>query len=109
MGPLIHASAAQQMLDAQQQIQGAGGQVLVEMQRDQRSAALLRPGLIAVERDQATEDCEHFGPLLLVQQAATWMKRSRWQAAHSMVCQQDLLASVSRTFITSYIASERGS
>ncbi|MCA9134770.1 MAG: aldehyde dehydrogenase family protein, partial [Planctomycetales bacterium] len=47
-----------------------GGDLLVEMKRSERCKALLSPGLIAVSSTQPQEDCEHFGPLLLVQQAA---------------------------------------
>lgn len=69
MGPLIHAQAAVNMLQAQQKYLAAGGESIVEMKRDERSPALLTPGLIAATRTQAIEDCEHFGPLLVVQVA----------------------------------------
>jgi succinylglutamic semialdehyde dehydrogenase len=69
MGPLVHTQAADQMLAAQQQYVAAGGQVLVEMTRSPRSPALVTPGLIAMDQAQTVSDCEHFGPLLIVQEA----------------------------------------
>ncbi len=69
MGPLIHAAAAQQMLAAQQELVAAGATPLVALEQDDRSAALLRPGLLTVAEHQEIDDCEHFGPLLMVQQA----------------------------------------
>ncbi len=69
MGPLIHSRAADAMLDAQQQSVADGGELLVEMQRSSRCAALVTPGLIALQRMATIADCEHFGPLLMVQPA----------------------------------------
>lgn len=69
MGPLIHSQAAETMLQAQQRYLTAGGEPIVEMKLDARSAALLTPGLIAAARTQTVEDCEHFGPLLIAQAA----------------------------------------
>ncbi len=69
MGPLIHPQAADDMLTAQRQSLSAGGELLVEMQRSPRCGALLSPGLIATAPMTALEDCEHFGPLLMVQAA----------------------------------------
>ncbi len=69
MGPLIHSQAADSMLEAQRQFVAAGGELVVEMQRSTRSAALVTPALVAAARMQSIEDCEHFGPLLVVQSA----------------------------------------
>ncbi len=69
MGPLIHAQAAERLLDAQQQSLAAGGVLLVEMQRSNRAPALLSPGLISAENLRTIDDCEHFGPLLMIQPA----------------------------------------
>lgn len=69
MGPLIHPQAADKMLEAQRESVVAGGELLVEMQRSSRSPALLTPGLITAARMSSIEDCEHFGPLLVVQTA----------------------------------------
>lgn len=69
MGPLIDAKAAEAMLDAQREFLAAGSTALVEMQSDDRSAALLTPGLLAMGDGQIVADCEHFGPLLRMQKA----------------------------------------
>lgn len=69
MGPLIHPQAADNMLEAQRESVAAGGELLIEMQRSSRSRALLTPGLIAAAQMTAIEDCEHFGPLLMVEPA----------------------------------------
>jgi succinylglutamic semialdehyde dehydrogenase len=69
MGPLIHARAADELLEAQRTLVAAGGEPLIEMQRSSRSHALLTPGLIAAARLASSEDCEHFGPLLMIEPA----------------------------------------
>ncbi|MCC7334926.1 MAG: succinylglutamate-semialdehyde dehydrogenase [Pirellulaceae bacterium] len=69
MGPLIHVQAADNMLEAQRKTVAAGGELLIEMQRSSRSRALLTPGLIAAAQMKSIEDCEHFGPLLIVELA----------------------------------------
>lgn len=66
MGTLIHAKAAQQMLDAQQSLLESGAKALVEMRQDDRSPAMLTPALLEMGSAQAAEDCEHFGPLLMI-------------------------------------------
>lgn len=70
MGTLIHAEAAQKMLVAQHEAIAAGGRALVEMQLSDRSSALLSPGIVEVEASHRPVDCEHFGPLLLMQEAS---------------------------------------
>ncbi len=69
MGPLIHAEAAQKMLAAQQAASSAGGRTLVEMQVSDRNPALLSPGVLEVEHSHPPEDCEYFGPWLIMQPA----------------------------------------
>lgn len=69
MGPLIHEKAAQQMLDSQTTLLETGAKSIVPVQRDDRSPALLRPGMMTIPRSTQLEDCEHFGPLLMVQLA----------------------------------------
>ena len=69
MGPLIHSQAANQMLESQKALIAEGAESLVAMTRSDRSEALLSPGLVAVHRPQQIEDCEHFGPMLMVQLA----------------------------------------
>lgn len=70
MGPLIHSQAAQQILQYQQSLVSAGGQVVVESTPSSASPALVSPGLVAVSNDMQVEDCEHFGPVLTVQCAS---------------------------------------
>lgn len=67
MGPLIHAKAAQQILDYQSSLVKLGGETIVSSSLDDRCPALLRPGLIAMSADAALEDGEHFGPVLTIQ------------------------------------------
>jgi len=63
MGPVISPKAADAILLAQLDLIHRGGKTLVEVRRDSRNAALLKPGLIdmtgAKQRDE-----EIFGPLL---------------------------------------------
>lgn len=68
MGTLIHAQAADRMLQAQTQLTNEGARVLVKMERSPSCAAMLTPGLVAVD-NMKLDDTEHFGPMLLVQKA----------------------------------------
>lgn len=70
MGPLIHAKAATDILQAQDRIAAVGGKVVVPTEPDPRCAALLGPGLAQVDASAKLEDIEHFGPLLVAQQAS---------------------------------------
>ncbi len=69
MGPLIHRQAAVSMLESQQQLVAAGGKLLAEMKVSDRCPALLAPGVIEIPQSQSVDDCERFGPLLLMQSA----------------------------------------
>lgn len=69
MGPMIAAKAADDMLRAQQQLVDQGARMLVEMRADKRSKALVTPALLAVDPDVQIDDCEYFGPLLMVHRA----------------------------------------
>lgn len=69
MGPLVHATAAQNMLSAQAEMLAAGAEPIVEMKLSGSHPALLSPGLIAVS-SQFSNDSEHFGPLLVAQVAS---------------------------------------
>lgn len=65
MGTVISSGAADRLLSAQDHLIQRGGKPLIQMRRDERSAALLHPGLIdmtGIPRD----DEEIFGPLLQV-------------------------------------------
>lgn len=69
MGPLIHDKAADQLLEAQDSLIASGAKSLVEMKRDPECSALLSPALLELSQDHELEDCEYFGPLLMVRQA----------------------------------------
>ena len=64
MGPVISASAADQILEAQQALESTGGTSILPMRRMVSSRALLTPGLIDVTNMQQRADTEIFGPLL---------------------------------------------
>ncbi|MEM7079770.1 MAG: succinylglutamate-semialdehyde dehydrogenase [Pseudomonadota bacterium] len=69
MGPLIHAHAAEQLMNAQSDALKKGGEARVLMTRVDTSGALVTPGVIdmtGVEDD----DHEHFGPLLKIYRVA---------------------------------------
>lgn len=70
MGPLIHQQAAQQIHQYQDNLVSSGGQLIVASQADERSPALVTPGLVAIGNDLSVEDCEHFGPVLTIQCAS---------------------------------------
>ncbi|SEQ98132.1 succinylglutamic semialdehyde dehydrogenase [Solimonas aquatica] len=63
MGPLISPRAAQQLLEAQDQLLALGARALLPMQRLPQGAAFLSPGLIEVSGIDVPDE-EHFGPLL---------------------------------------------
>jgi len=63
MGSLIHATAAQNMLNAQTKLIAAGAEPIVEMKLVGDHSNMLSPGLLAAEAS-LLDDCEHFGPLL---------------------------------------------
>lgn len=67
MGPLIHSSAAEELLAAQGSLETSGGQVVVPLQVQEQCEALLSPGLVNVDKNAILEDTEHFGPLLTIQ------------------------------------------
>ena len=66
LGPLISATAAQQVLENQQELIDAGAKTLVLSKASSRSPALLSPGLIDVTGVTDIPDEEIFGPLLQV-------------------------------------------
>ncbi len=68
MGTLIHAAAADRMLQAQEQLLHQGAKGLKLMERNSSCEALLTPGLLDVN-GMELEDEEHFGPLLCVERA----------------------------------------
>ncbi|MCA9190643.1 MAG: succinylglutamate-semialdehyde dehydrogenase [Planctomycetales bacterium] len=68
MGPLIHGEAASRMLTAQNQLLAVPGcHSLITMQTSECCPAMLTPGLMEIPETAVIPDCEHFGPLLLMQ------------------------------------------
>ncbi len=63
MGSLIHANAAQIMLDAQSKLVAGGAEAIVSMSPVGDHPAMLSPGLLRAEA-RLLDDCEHFGPML---------------------------------------------
>ncbi len=63
MGSLIHAAAAQNMLNAQTKLVSAGAEAVVTMQTVGDHPAMLSPGLLRSDA-RLLDDCEHFGPML---------------------------------------------
>lgn len=66
LGPVISAHAADAILAAQDRRLSAGANGIVKLQRDDRSPALLHPGLLDVTTKNSQIDEEIFGPLLQV-------------------------------------------
>lgn len=63
MGSLIHAGAAQNMLDAQTMLVSSGAESVVAMRTVGDHPAMLSPGLLRADA-RLLDDCEHFGPML---------------------------------------------
>lgn len=66
MGPLIGARAAQQLIDAQQDLLARGARALLPMRLRDAGGAFLTPGLLDCSAARSVPDEEHFGPLLQV-------------------------------------------
>lgn len=66
LGTVISAASAGVICQAQDKLVEQGGKILVELRRDERSPALLHPGLIDVSQISERADHEWFGPLLQV-------------------------------------------
>ncbi len=66
MGPVISASAALQLLDAQERLQHNGGQSMLSMKQLHGSPAMLTPGIMDVTSVIDRPDIELFGPFLQV-------------------------------------------
>jgi len=67
MGPLIHAQAAQSLLQAEKNLVARGAESLLPLRPSPRSPSLLSPGILDVTEVDELPDEEYFGPLLLVQ------------------------------------------
>ena len=66
MGTLISEKAALGMLKAQQDLIERGAKVLLSMQQQAQSPAMLSPGILDCSQVNDMPDEEHFGPLLKV-------------------------------------------
>ncbi len=64
LGPMISATAAERLRAAEKDLLERGGRSLVSLRSDDRSPALLHPGLIDVGGVHDRRDDEFFGPLL---------------------------------------------
>lgn len=69
MGPLVNSVSALRMLSAQNELVTRGAKPLIAMQTLSDHPALLSPGLLQVADQMQLDDCEHFGPLLVMSQA----------------------------------------
>jgi succinylglutamic semialdehyde dehydrogenase len=66
MGSVVSLAAAEQLLQAQQNLISKGGISLLEMTRLEENTALLTPGIIDLTDATDVPDTEYFGPLLSV-------------------------------------------
>lgn len=66
LGPLISERAANDLLNAQAQLEGLGGEVLVRMESSLHGPAFVTPGIIDLTGVDGVPDREYFGPLLSV-------------------------------------------
>ncbi|QJR80568.1 succinylglutamate-semialdehyde dehydrogenase [Alteromonas pelagimontana] len=67
MGAMISASAAKMMVKAQDELENAGGRVLVRLAQKDETKGFVTPGIIDVtDMLDALPDEEHFGPLVKV-------------------------------------------
>ncbi|WP_204353629.1 succinylglutamate-semialdehyde dehydrogenase [Salinisphaera orenii] len=70
-GGLATSAAADALLEAQDELEGRGATVLSRLSRVAPETSMLRPGLIDIT-GVATDDEEHFGPLLKIQRYSNW-------------------------------------
>ncbi|MFC5697416.1 succinylglutamate-semialdehyde dehydrogenase [Pseudomonas sp. GCM10022186] len=66
MGSVISLAAAQQLMQAQEQLLAKGAKALLQMTQPRSGAALLTPGILDVTAVAERPDEEFFGPLLQV-------------------------------------------
>lgn len=64
MGPLVNASAAEKILEAQRKLKALGGKEIVPASQLKRGKAFVSPGIIDVTSIAHQPDEEYFGPLL---------------------------------------------
>ena len=70
MGPMINAEAVDAVLAFQDELQGQGGQVLVQSSRIDGAGHFVTPGVVLVDRFDVERDRECFGPLVQISIAA---------------------------------------
>ncbi|WP_114767331.1 succinylglutamate-semialdehyde dehydrogenase [Vibrio rhodolitus] len=93
MGPQISLSAANIILDAQQNLQSLGGESLIEAKLG--SCAFVSPGIIDVTAVESLPDEEYFGPLLQViryqgiEQAVEFANDTRFGLSAGLVSTDD--------------------
>lgn len=63
MGPLINKIEAEKILVAQQNLQGLGGKILLEVQKLDGHIPYLTPGIVDITTAAGVPDREYFGPL----------------------------------------------
>jgi succinylglutamic semialdehyde dehydrogenase len=91
IGPLIHRAAAQNVLQAQQELVDRGAEILVECRPAERGLPFLRPGIVDVTGVSAMADREVFGPLLTVnrahnfEEAIAFAKQTRFGLAAGLI------------------------
>jgi succinylglutamic semialdehyde dehydrogenase len=66
MGPVVSCAAADAVIERQAALARAGGRVLLEAARFDRTGWFVGPGLVEVPRFGRATDCETFGPLAQV-------------------------------------------
>lgn len=66
MGPLISMREAQRMLDAQDNLEKQGAQVLLKMRQLREGLPFVSPAILDVTNARAVPDEEYFGPLLQI-------------------------------------------
>lgn len=96
-GPLISASAATQMLQAQERLLALGAKALLPLRPLSLGPAFLHPGILDVSAVSALPDEEYFGPLLQVQryqnfaQALEWANQTRYGLAAGLFSDDPVL------------------
>ena len=71
MGPLISMREANQLLQAQETLEGLGGNILLRMQNLIENKPFLSPSIIDVTGVAGVPDVEYFGPLLQIYRVDT--------------------------------------
>ncbi len=91
MGGVISLDAAQNMLAAQQKLEGLGGKVLLRMRQPDPHSTVLTPGIVDVTGIEVPDE-EYFGPLLTVIRYDDFREAIRLanQTRYGLACRADL-------------------